>query len=277
MIGRNQFAALAVALCGTFCIAQSARAGASADANTNNWVLNKTRNSDTGTSYFISAAAALRSTYSQEAQAWNEGGTTGLVSAGPFFKFAPVAGLPTSKFWPQLKAEVPAPGATNAYGLAGGSSAVQAAKVVAGVTVFPTIYKGNATADAVILGAIAPGGFGHATGTLFDPDPLDLPQPTTDTTNDLEVVSDMSGSSVTYDAGGSGSVEFDVTLKGASEYSSPLFDYQVSNGPTGFSSTLQVASGVTLYLNDDANTQTEDDTAPATTGNLRPRRSARRI
>jgi hypothetical protein len=247
------------------CPARTVHANASTTSDTRNWFFFKDANVDFGSKTYWNPANALTATYSQKAQAWNEGGTSGLLTAGPNNKFQNNAGTPVGITWPELKAKVPTPGTTAADGNAYGNSEVQAG------TLWGTNYVAYSTALAgCTTSTIPPGGFGKGYAEVDDPWQVDIPQPRNND-EDVEMHSflDLSGSSFTYDTTGGGSAEYITSIDGASEYTSDLFDYSVANGTTGFSSTLNVAPGIQLYLNDNSGSLEFNPADAVTTSQLK--------
>ena len=104
--------------------APTAFGDADATADSNNWFFFSYANANSTDTTYWNAANALAATYSEEAQAWNEGGTSGLQTFGPDTKFN--AG-PANKRWNSMVVSVPAPGTTSARGVA--STAVTASQL----------------------------------------------------------------------------------------------------------------------------------------------------
>ena len=238
---------------------------ASATADSRNLFFNKYADADGTDTTYYSSANALKGTYSENAQATNEGGTTGLLSFGPDNKFANNGGSPGGKIWHVLHASVPSPGTTQADGLVKGSAYIDAG------TLYDTYEAGGLAGGIVKQSTIPSGGFGMAYGKLADPTVFTAPvfngAPITLTNNagsktftpsgtpDFEIHAfvDMAGSSLTFDQGGGGSMEWSASIDGISGGSTftTLFDYQFSTGNgLHFSSTLTAAPGVSFYLND---------------------------
>jgi hypothetical protein len=243
-----------IVLCASIALAGApahrAAADASAQANSNNWFFNKEFNGDIDITTYYSAANALASTYSVDAQAWNEGGTTGLLQSGSLNKFNNVGGAPAQKTWPDFEASVPAPGTTSAkaHMISGEGMPVPG-------TLWGTNYEASYIATATInLASIPAGGYGRGKVTVYDPWEMDLPPVTNsaDTSNVHEFVQ-LDGSSMSYDPGGNAELDWHVSMDGASSsYQNYIFDYDATSTAGVFSSTLDAASGVLFYLNDDS-------------------------
>ncbi len=256
------FLAVAAFIATTQGVASPAFGDAKGTANSKNWFFNKYSNlASTDTTYW-SAANALAATYSEAAQAWNEGGTTGLQVFGPDTKFngPPLA----NKRWNSLFASVPAPGTTSADGSAFGSG------TLAPGTLWGINYEAFGIAGGTVDFATIPaGGYGKGYGKVNDPWQIDLPVIPSSGTSQITVNGqnftaspgdsltmhtflDMSGSSLALDSTGGGSMGWHTAIDGINTAdTSGLFDYQFSAGPSAsFHSTLTVAQGVKLFLND---------------------------
>ncbi len=122
--GGGAFLVVAAFIATTQGLAPTAFGDADGTANSNNWFFFKYSNNNSAFTTYWNAANALAATYSEDAQAWNEGGTSGLQTFGPDTKFN--AG-PANKTWKYMTASVPAPGTTSARGVA--STAVTASQL----------------------------------------------------------------------------------------------------------------------------------------------------
>lgn len=198
-----------------------------------------------GTNYY-SATNALASTFSYELQAWNEGGTSGLTTHGPDNKFDNVGGAPAAKDWAYIHADVPAPGTTEARATGFGHSSTDFLAIYGR-------YYAAAVAHAEVKEATIPtGGFGRAKAKVKDPWYVDLPF-AADPLDEIQILQriDISGSDLQVgDILNSGSLSWRVALEGAPGYESYVFDYSLSKENGVFESSLLVAPGVHLYLND---------------------------
>jgi hypothetical protein len=249
-----------------------ARADATADADSRNWFFNVYSDVDgTHTSYWR-AASALAATYSQEAQSWNEGGTTGLRTFGPASKFTNVAGVPTGKLWNYLSATLPPPGTTSVRSTVSGVSYIKFGRW------FNTYEAGGLAGVNINPTTIPPGGFGQGHAKLFDPSTFSLPVlgngPITITNNqgsttftpsgtpsiDFHGFVDITGSRANVGPNGSGSLEWTASMTGLDGTSArtTLFDYTANVGGSHFSSSLTLAPGVSLFLNDYTTTRPSD-------------------
>jgi ABC-type uncharacterized transport system permease subunit len=221
---------------------QVAWADAEGEADSTNWYFAKEIKGDIGINTYWGPAKALSSTYSLEAQAWNEGGTTGLLSQGPNDKFDNVGGSPVGKEWETQKAEVPAPGTTNAKGYAWGRSRVEAGSL------WGTNYVASSLAGGIVKTATIPaGGSGRARGKTTDPWAMDLPFEGANDSLELHTFIELTGSHVDHGSLGSGDLGWHLSMDGVSAYSSYLFDYSLSD-EGGYSSDLLVAPGVWITL-----------------------------
>src|SRR5262245_65492105 len=97
-------------------------ADAEGHANSQNMPLAKYTDGNASFRVYTTAADATKTFYSEQAQASNEGGTTGPKMFGPDAKFTIQNDKVYAKSWNDLEAAVPDPGVTVASGIARGAT-----------------------------------------------------------------------------------------------------------------------------------------------------------